>query len=293
MTLRFGLAFASSIGTDPSSALEVARVAEEVGFDSVWGGEHVIFPSSIESAYPYTPDGKVPATPETPIPDPLIWLAYVAAAAPTLRLGTCILILPQRNPLVLAKELATLDHLSNGRVELGIGVGWMREEFDALGVPWERRGARTDEYVAALRTIWSGSHVEFHGEFVDFEPLTCTPRPAQGADIPILVGGDTPAAIRRAARLADGYFPGEADPSKLAELIAALSVECGVQGRDPADVEINAMFGAQMKDPVVGAAQMAEMGVGRAMVPAFFFGGDGGLDRLRQFGESVVLPLRS
>ncbi len=290
MTLRFGLAFASSIGTDPSSALEVARVAEEVGFDSVWGGEHVIFPSSIESAYPYTADGKIPATPQTPIPDPLIWLAYVAAAAPTLRLGTCILILPQRNPLVLAKELATLDHLTNGRVELGIGVGWMREEFDALGIPWERRGARTDEYVAALRTIWSGSHVEFHGEFVDFEPLTCTPRPAQGADIPILVGGDTPAAIRRAARLADGYFPGEADPSKLAELIEALRAECAVQNRDPAEVEINAMFGAQMKDPEAGAAQMAEMGVGRAMVPAFFFGGDGGLDRLREFGESVVLP---
>lgn len=290
MALRFGLAFASSIGTDPASALEVARVAEEVGFDSVWGGEHVIFPSSIESAYPYTPDGKVPATAETPIPDPLMWLAYVAAAAPTLRLGTCILILPQRNPLVLAKELATLDHLSNGRVELGIGVGWMREEFEALGIPWERRGARTDEYVAALRTIWSGSHVEFHGEFVDFEPLTCTPRPAQGADIPILVGGDTPAAIRRAARLADGYFPGEADPTKLADLIGALRSECAVQNRDPAEVEINAMFGVQMNDPVAGAAQMAEMGVGRAMVPAFFFGGDGGLDRLRQFGESVVLP---
>lgn len=288
MTLRFGLAFASSIGTDPASALEIARVAEEVGFDSVWGGEHVIFPSSIESAYPYTADGKVPATPETPIPDPLIWLAYVAAAAPTLRLGTCILILPQRNPLVLAKELATLDHLSAGRVELGIGVGWMREEFDALGVPWERRGARTDEYVAALRTIWSGSHVEFHGEFVDFEPLTCTPRPAQGSDIPILVGGDTAAAIRRAVRLADGYFPGEGDPQKLAELIAAVRAECEQQGRDSGSIEINAMFGAQMKDPVAGAEQMAELGVGRAMVPAFFFAGDGGLDRLRQFGESVV-----
>lgn len=293
MTLRFGLAFASSMGTDPASALEVARVAEEVGFDSVWGGEHVIFPSSIESAYPYTVDGKVPATPETPIPDPLIWLAYVAAAAPTLRLGTCILILPQRNPLILAKELATLDHLSGGRVELGIGVGWMREEFDALGVPWERRGARTDEYVAALRTIWSGSHVEFHGEFVDFEPLTCTPQPSQGSDIPILVGGDTPAAIRRAARLADGYFPGEADPAKLAELIAAMRAECVAQERNPDEVEINAMFGMQMKDPVAGAAQMEEMGVGRAMVPAFFFAGDGGLDRLRAFGESVVLPHRT
>ncbi len=292
MTLKFGLAFASSIGTDPDSALEIARVAEEVGFESVWGGEHVIFPSSIESAYPYSSDGKVPATAETPIPDPLIWLAYVAAAAPTLRLGTCILILPQRNPLVLAKELATLDHLSAGRVELGIGVGWMREEFDALGIPWARRGARTDEYVAALRMIWSGSHVEFHGEFVDFEPLTCTPRPAQGADIPILVGGDTPAAIRRAARLSDGYFPGEGDPKKLADLIAAVRAECQAQDRDPDEVEINAMFGAQMRDPIAGVEQMQQLGVGRAMVPAFFFAGDGGLDRLREFGESVVAPHR-
>jgi probable F420-dependent oxidoreductase len=198
--MKFGLAFASSIGTDPVSALEVSRVAEEVGFESLWGGEHVVMPSTIESAYPYTTDGKIPATPETPIPDPLIWLAYVAAAAPTMRLGTCILILPQRNPLVLAKELATLDHFTGGRVELGIGVGWMQEEFEALGVPWEHRGKRNDEYLAAMRTVWSGMHVEFHGEFVDFPPLTATPRPAQGANIPILVGGDTPVAIRRAAR---------------------------------------------------------------------------------------------
>jgi len=286
--MKFGLAFASSIGTDQASALEVTRVAEEVGFESVWGGEHVIFPSSIESAYPYTPDGKIPATPETPIPDPLIWLAYVAAAAPTLRLGTCILILPQRNPLILAKELATLDHLSGGKVELGIGVGWMREEFDALGVPWERRGRRNDEYVEALRTIWSGSHVEYHGEFVDFDPLTCTPLPIQGADIPILVGGDTDVAIRRAARLADGYFPGEGEPARLAELIAALAQECDKRDRDPAEVEINAMFSAHIQDPARGIEQMTEQGVGRIMVPAFFFAGDGGLDRLRAFGEHIT-----
>jgi len=286
--MKFGLAFASSVGTDPESALEICRVSEEAGFESVWGGEQVIFPDSIDSAYPYTPDGKVPATPDTYIPDPLIWLAYVAAAAPTLRLGTCILILPQRNPLVLAKELATLDQLTNGRVELGIGVGWMREEFDALGIPWEKRGARTDEYVAALRTVWGGAHVEFHGEFVDFEPLTCTPRPAQGADIPILVGGDTPAAIRRAAKLADGYFPGEGDPERLAELIAKVRAECENYDRDPNSIEINAMFGIQMGDPAAGIEQMTEAGVGRAMIPAFFFAGDGGLDRMREFGESFL-----
>jgi len=287
--MKFGLAFASGIGTEPESALEVAKVAEEAGFESVWGGEHVIFPSKIESSYPYTEDGKVPVTSDTPIPDPLIWLAYVAAVAPTLRLGTCILILPQRNPLVLAKELATLDYLSGGRVELGIGVGWLKEEFDALGVPWERRGRRNDEYVEALRTVWSGPNVEYHGEFVDFEPLTCSPRPAQGADIPILVGGDSDVAIRRAARLADGYFPGEGAPERLAALIESLRVECEKQDRDPSEVEINAMF-SLMNDPVAGVEVMRELGVGRVMVPAFFFAGDGGLDRLRAFGEAVVAP---
>ena len=287
--MKFGLAFASSVGTDPASALEIARTAEAVGFESVWGGEHVVMPSVIESPYPYTSDGKIPASPETSIPDPLIWLAYVAAVAPTLRLGTCILILPQRNPLVLAKELATLDHLSGGRVELGIGVGWMKEEFDALDVPWEHRGRRTDEYLAAMRMVWSGSHVEFHGEFVDFEPLTSTPRPAQGANIPILVGGDTPVAIRRAARLADGYFPGESNPVRLGELITNVRQACEAIDRDPAEVEINAMFGAHIGNPAAGIEAMRTLGVGRVMVPAFFFGGDGGLDRLRQFGEEHVL----
>lgn len=291
--MKFGLAFASSIGTDPVSSLEISRVAEEVGFESVWGGEHVVMPTTISSPYPYSADGTVPANGETYIPDPLIWLAYVAAAAPTLRLGTCILILPQRNPLVLAKELATLDHLSGGRVELGIGVGWMKEEFDALDVPWERRGARNDEYLAAMRTVWSGSHVEFHGEFVDFPPLTATPRPAQGPNIPILVGGDTPVAIRRAARLADGYFPGESKADRLGELIAAVRQACVDIDRDPDSVEINAMFGGHFADPAAGIEIMRNLGVGRVMVPAFAFAGARGLDRLRQFGETHVLPNRS
>ena len=206
--------------------------------------------------------------------------------APSLRLGTCVLILPQRNPLVLAKELATLDHLSGGRVELGIGVGWLEEEFDAIGVPWERRGARTDEYVEALRALWSGPHAEFHGKFVDFDPVTCSPRPAQ-ARIPIIVGGDTPAAVRRAARLGDGYFPGTSDANDLGKRIADLAAAAEQRGRDPKEIEVSAIFGAQMADPVAGVEQFAELGVSRAMVPAFFFAGPGGLDRLAEFAEKV------
>lgn len=285
--MKFGLAFASSIGIEGPAALDICRVAEAAGFESLWGGEHVIIPTTIASKYPYTADGKIPAEPETPIPDPLIWLAFAAAAAPTLRLGTCILIVPQRNPLVLAKELATLDRLSGGRVELGLGVGWMKEEFDALGVPWERRGARNDEYIAAMRALWAGPHAEFHGEFVDFDPVTCSPRPVQKS-IPIVVGGDTEAAIQRVARIADGYFPGEGDAQRLGALIRRVREATERAGRDPASIEINAMFGMQMADPVAGAEQLAELGVGRVMVPAFFFGGPGGLDRLAEFGERVI-----
>ena len=285
--MKVGLAFASSVGIDGSSALEICRRAEALGFDSVWGGEHVVLPDSIASRYPYTEDGKIPAEPDTPIPDPLIWLAYVAAAAPTLQLGTCILIVPQRNPLVLAKELATLDHLSGGRLELGLGVGWLKEEFEALGVPWERRGARNDEYIAAMRALWAAPHAEFHGEFVDFDPATCSPRPKNGS-IPIIVGGDSDAALRRAVRLADGYFPGEGDPEKLGALLGRLRVEAEKADHDPESIGIHAIFGSQMADPVAGVEQMKSLGVDRIMVPAFFFAGDGGLDRLTELGETVV-----
>ncbi|MHC4164417.1 MAG: LLM class F420-dependent oxidoreductase [Planctomycetota bacterium] len=288
--MKFGLAFASSVGTDPESALEICRRAEELGFESVWGGEHVIRPTNIESPYPYSEDGSMPGEPETPIPDPLIWLAYVASVAPTLRLGTCILILPQRNPVVLAKEVATLDHLSGGRVELGIGVGWLKEEFDVLGVPWARRGARNDEYIAAMRALWAGPHAEFHGDFVDFDPVTCSPRPLQ-ASIPITVGGDTPAAVKRAARLGDGFFPGTGDVEGLRKLIRELAAAAEDHGRDPKDIEVNAMFGAQMAEPAAGVEQFVELGVSRAMLPAFFFAGPGGLDRLGEFAEKAIAPL--
>jgi probable F420-dependent oxidoreductase len=285
--MKFGLAFASSIAIDHQASMEICRRAETAGFESLWGGEHVILPSKIESSYPYTADGKIPAMPDTPIPDPLIWLAFAAAAAPTMRLGTCILIVPQRNPLILAKELATLDQLSGGKVELGLGVGWLEEEFDALGVPWARRGARNDEYIEAMRTLWSGPEVEFHGEFVDFPKVTCSPRPIQPT-IPILVGGDSDVAIRRAARLADGYFPGEGDVDRLASLITRVRQAAEDAGRNPDEIEINAMFSTQMADPAAGVEKFTELGVGRIMVPAFFFAGDGGLDRMDEFAGRAI-----
>jgi len=159
-----------------------------------------------------------------------------------------------------------------------------------LGIPWARRGARTDEYVAAMRALWAGPEAEFHGEFVDFQPATCSPRPVDGT-IPIMVGGDTPAAIRRAARLADGYFPGTNDPEQLAALMRDLEAAVAAADRPRGAVQVNCIFGSRLSDPVAGAEQLAELGVFRAMVPAFFFAGPDGQDRLAAFGEKVIAPL--
>ena len=166
----------------------------------------------------------------------------------------------------------------------------MKEEFEVLGVPWERRGARTDEYLAAMAALWAGPQAEFHGEFVDFGPSTCSPRPKSGS-IPILVGGDTGAAVRRAARIGSGYFPGTTDPEALSARILELGRAAESAGRDVSEIEVHAIFGPQMAAPEAGAEQLAAQGVARAMLPAFFFAGPGGMDRLAEFGEKIVKPL--
>src|SRR5689334_20693406 len=207
--MKFGLMFANAgpLG-GPDMTVAVAQLCEELGFESLWTVEHVVVPSGYESEYPYSPDGRMPGGESVPIPDPLVWLAFVAGVTTRIRLATGILILPQRNPLVLAKELATLDLLSRGRMELGVGVGWLREEFDALGVPFERRGARTDEYVDVLRRVWREPETSYDGEFTRFAPVKSFPKPARPNGVPVHIGGHTDASARRAGRLGDGYFPG-------------------------------------------------------------------------------------
>ena len=172
--LQFGLAF-TNIGpfVDPDQAVHLATVAEGVGFESIWTVDHVVVPAGYQSTYPYDPSGKLPSGEESVFPDPLIWLAYVAAATTTLRLGTGILIVPERNPLVLAKELATLDHLSGGRMLLGAGIGWLEEEFDALGIPFAGRAQRMEESIAAMRALWSEKLATFEGKTASFRNRCC------------------------------------------------------------------------------------------------------------------------
>ena len=286
--MQVGIIFANAgpFGT-ADACVTLATNAEAAGFDSIWPVEPVVFPEAYKSAYPYADSGRMPMAADTPLTDPLIWLAWAAAHTTRLRLATGILILPQRNPLVLVKELATLDAMSGGRVDLGIGVGWLREEFDALGIPWERRGDRTDEYVAAMRTLWGDDKVSFDGEFTSFDQVSSNPKPASGT-VPIIIGGHSEAAARRAGRLGDGFFPGKGD---LDALLATMHREAEAHGRDPAAIEV--IWGGEgvMDTSIVDrAAELAAKGVTRLVVPGFLFWGDPE-ESLARFGEEVVAPL--
>jgi len=245
---------------DTGLAKELVQAGEEAGFESAWTVEHTVVPSGYQSSYPYSADGKMAGGVEDlPLPDPLMWMSFMAGCTSTIKFATGILIVPQHNPVIAAKQIATLDAMSGGRVLLGIGVGWLKEEFDAIGAPFHDRGRRTDEYVAAMRELWTAERPTFHGEFVNFDNCYCRPQPAQGS-VPIIVGGDTEFAARRAGRLGDGYFPAREAPQDLIDLARRTAEE---HGRHPHAIEIT----ASMPDDVAKLPALAAMGVSRIVVP--------------------------
>jgi len=247
--------------------------AEKVGFDSLWAGEHVVVPD-YEPKYPYTPDGKLPQPPQTDFPDPLIWLAHAGARTTTIKLATGVLLLPQHNPVVLAKTVATLDRLAQGRLLLGVGVGWMREEAETIGVPFDERGARMEEFIHAMRELWTEEAASYHGRHVRFSSARSYPKPAsKGQRVPILIGGGRPVAARRAGRLGDGYYPVTSDADHLAALIATMREAAEQADRDPDSIEVSvASFALTGDEPVSTGLldqfhRMEDLGVHRIVVP--------------------------
>lgn len=200
---------------NPQASVRAARLAEAAGYESVWVGEHVVLPE------PRTPESPLPS--KSPMLDPLATLAHLAAVTTRVRLGTGIVILPQRNPVVLAKELTTVDVLSGGRLIFGIGAGYLKPEFDAVGVPFAERGARTDEYIAAIRALWTMEQPRFAGRFASFAGIDAQPRPVQKPHPPVVIGGWTEAALRRAATKGNGWFGFNMDVETAGRHIAALN----------------------------------------------------------------------
>ncbi|MFP8878426.1 MAG: LLM class F420-dependent oxidoreductase [Myxococcota bacterium] len=224
--MKFGLfGIGSGKCSDPEVAVRVARAAEAAGFDSVWSGEHVVLPD------PQRPPSPVP--PHFAMLDPLVALTYIAAHTTTLRLGTGIIILPQRNPLVLAKELASLDVVSRGRLIFGVGVGYLRAEFDALGIPFERRGERTTDYIRAIRAIWTQAEPAYDGPFARFSGIQAKPSPLQRAGPPVVIGGHSTAAFRRAVEHGSGWFGFALDADKTRECLAGIQQASSEYQRPP------------------------------------------------------------
>ena len=228
--------------------LLAARRIEALGYDSLWVSDHVVIPWEIRSRYPYNATGDFPLSPSTDFLEPLTALTLAAAVTSRVRLGTSVLVLPHRHPVLTAKMLATLDHLAPGRVVLGAGVGWMREEIELFGVPYARRGAWTDEAIRIMRTCWRDDRASFKGEFFSFEGLGCRPRPANGS-IPIWIGGHTDRALTRVVALGDGWHAAFPTPPALGEGLARLREASQQAGRDPATLTISARLGLSARRP--------------------------------------------
>lgn len=279
--MKFGL-FGINVGAcaNPETATAVARAAEDAGFDSVWTGEHVVLPD------PQVPPS--PSAPDNPMLDPAVALSFIAARTERIRLGTGIIILPQRNPLVLAKELASLDVLSGGRLIFGMGVGYLQPEFDALGVPFAERGPRATEYIEAIRALWTQPNPEYKGQFVQFEGIQAQPRPIQKPHPPIIMGANSPPAFRRTVRHGNGWFGFALDVEAAERSIAALREaerNCD-RAAELGPLEISVTPPGRIDADSV--RRYADLGVDRLIPLGFARSREAMIERVEAMGEALV-----
>jgi probable F420-dependent oxidoreductase len=261
----------------------VVRRAEGLGFESVWVPEHLVFPTRITSRYPYSPDGIPPVSVDTPHLDPLILLTHLAATTTTIRLGTNIYLLPLRHPLLTARLAMSVDVLSGGRLILGVGIGWLEEEFAAAGIDFRTRAARTRECVRALKALWTEPEPSFRGRFFSFGPVKFEPKPVQRPHPPLVFGGESEAALRRAAALGDGWYGVGHTPASAAAQVTRLRALLAAAGRAEAPFEVTVSHAG----PALGrddVARYAEAGVDRVVVLPWSRGreAEAGLERLAE-----------
>jgi probable F420-dependent oxidoreductase len=263
---------ASPFSTPELLAL-IGAEAEQRGIGTIWVGEHVVLFEEYASSYPYAEDGRIPAPAGSGLLEPLNTLSFLAAHTTTVRLGTAMVLLPQRNPVYTAKEVSTLDWLSNGRVDFGVGVGWLEEEFDAVNVPWPHRGRRADEYLEVLSTLWCDETSAFEGEFYSLNPCSMFPKPVQRPHPPIHIGGESDAALRRVARAGQGWHTFNRTPDELAGPLARLDDLLAEHGRRRPDVTITVCPYFQPLDAAI-AGRYAEAGADAVAALLIPFGPD-------------------
>lgn len=279
----------------PDQWLALAPVAEAAGFDQLSLSDHVFYPASLDSTYPYSDTGQPVFPPETPWPDVWVMTGALATVTEHIAFSTHVYVLPARNPFVVAKSVGTAAWLSGDRVQFGVGAGWMREEFDQLEQPYARRGARMDEQIEVLRTLWRGGMVEHHGEFYDFDRLEMSPAP--GAPVPILIGGHSDVALRRAARIGDGWMGVGYPVDELKDMVARLQAFREEAGTADRPFEVQAAVVDKLPTPDI-CAELADAGVTTLITSAWVMKGltfaslDENIAALEWFGETYIAPLR-
>jgi probable F420-dependent oxidoreductase len=262
--MDYGLFFVN-VGafSEPRPFAQLVTTAEKVGFESIWTIEHVVIPVGYQATYPYHPSGKIPIATDTAIPDPLLPLAFAASITSRIKLATGVVILPQRHPFYVAKEAATLDRLCEGRLMLGVGIGWMEDEFRALGIPFKERAGRTDETIRAMRSLWKAAPEAFESKYFRWGPVECSPKPVSPSGVHIVIGGHSEGSARRAARFGNGFFPAVFAPEDITKLKQVIDDECAKIGRDPREIEFTAML-AKEEEATIEA--MAKVGVSRLLI---------------------------
>lgn len=289
--MRYGINLpVSTAAATPAVVAAAARRAEELGYASLWVGDHVAMPVDYSSRYPYASDGRMTWDLQTPWLDPLMTLLWAAAHTHSIALGTAVLIPAMRPPVLLAKQLATLDHLSGGRLLCGMGMGWLAEEFHLLGQASDRRAARLVEWIEALRASWRPGIAEYHGEFIDLPRFACAPKPPQGERLPILIGGSSDLVLRRVASHADGWLPIEMPPERFVERAAFLDTELAAAGRCRGDLGIVMQGDAATFTPQLGE-RFAALGVQQVILEISWRNQnvDGAMDQMRALAAKFGL----
>ena len=273
-----------SISTNSIDVAEIAAKAEALGFESIWLPEHPVMPVNTASKYPGSPDGSIPDY-MSDMADPYIGLARASAVTSTIKLGTGITLIPERNPLVLAGAIASLDRFSGGRFLLGIGTGWLREETEIMGGDFDHRWTQAQESIEVMRALWTQDTAEYHGRYYDFPPVQCNPKPVQEGGPPVILGGNARNVFRRVARWGDGWMPTAASPEQIAAGRAAIDELAEASGRDPSGIGITVFGQAADRDLI---SQFESAGANRVIVRLGDTTSSQALDEIERIAQAVL-----
>tara|TARA_Y100000590_G_scaffold20176_1_gene23569 strand:+ start:1106 stop:1987 length:882 start_codon:yes stop_codon:yes gene_type:complete len=292
--MKFGFGFIGpGLAAYPEIISLVAKTSEECGFHSLWSPEHIVLLDEYSSKYPYNPDGKMGFAPEEmDFLDPFLALTYAAAETNTIRLGTGICLVPERNPLVTAKEVASLDRLSGGRFDFGVGIGWLKEEFEAIGVPWSKRAQRTADYLEAMQAAWSPGASSHKGDFCEFSKVRSYPKPTQQPHPPIFFGGESEPALRRVGELGDGWWGINVSIEGAKQHVATIKRFAEGAGRDASNVHyaVSKNLGGE-EITLDEAKQYADLGIDQIIVGKFAASAEEFKQYLEKTAETLIVPL--